>query len=360
MNSTNLALNNLTLEKQERGQVHELFPGTKKNPKAKINTLIWKDENGNEIIHPYVPKVKAHFFNGMIFTDIKVWSEALGKTPGIKSGFMLTGPTGSGKTSIVRQYAARINMPLTNINASDGIEEHHLIGQFILAKDGSMEWRDGPLTIALRYGYWFLIDEIDLLDPSIQAGLNSILDGSPLQVSTDKGHEVIHPHPNFRFFATANTKGKGNTTGVYNGTQAGNEAAWDRFQGTEEVWYLEPQEEWKIAQLTFKDEIELNEKLVKAMISCANKIRTQFIGNSRDKSQKVKNLSSPMSTRTLLNWIANTYMYKGLKNDPSKPSPAMYSLTRSLGFRLETHEQAAVEEIVKTELSKIKTESDLV
>lgn len=334
------------------------FDGIDKNAKAMITGFEWTDTNGNVVVHPFVPPQKAHFFKPELFTDIKMWNEGLGKIPALKTGFMLTGPTGSGKSSIINQYASRINMPLMHINAYEGMEEHEFTGKFILVKN-EMVWMDGPLTTAIRNGYWFLIDEIDLLDPSVQAGLNSILDGSPLQIASDKGQEVILQHPNFRFFATANTKGKGNVSGVYNGTQPGNEAAWDRFQGTEEVWYLKAEDELEIVELAFSNtDVKLNKPLIKAMVKVANAIRSQFIGN--ESSNEAKTLSSPMSTRTLLTWVALTYQYKALKDIVDKPSPAMYALERALGFRMEKAEKLAIEEITKGILSQVKSQTDLV
>ena len=77
-----------------------------------------------------------------------------------------------------------------------------------------MAYQYGPLALAMRHGGLFLLDEFDLLDPSTAAGLNSILDGSPLCIP-ENGGEIIEPHEMFRFVATANTNGGSDETGLY-------------------------------------------------------------------------------------------------------------------------------------------------
>ncbi len=89
------------------------------------------------------------------------------------------GPTGSGKTSLIKQLAARLNFPVFCVNAHGRLEFQDLVGH-LSVQQGSMTYQYGPLALAMRHGGLFLLDEFDLLDPSTAAGLNSILDGSPL------------------------------------------------------------------------------------------------------------------------------------------------------------------------------------
>lgn len=69
-----------------------------------------------------------------------------------------------------------------------------------------MVYQYGPLALAMQYGGIFLLNEIDLLDPATAAGLNGVLDGEPLCIPENHG-ELIIPHSNFRFAATANSNG---------------------------------------------------------------------------------------------------------------------------------------------------------
>ena len=93
---------------------------------------------------------------------------------------------------------------------------------------GNMEFEYGPLSLAMKYGGLFLLNEIDLLEPSTAAGLNGILDGHPLCIP-ENGGELILPHPMFRFAATANSNGGSDETGLYQGVLRQNTALMDRF-----------------------------------------------------------------------------------------------------------------------------------
>ena len=137
------------------------------------------------------------------------------------------GPTGSGKTSLIKQLAARLNYPVYEVTGHGRLEFADLVGHLSL-RDGSMEFEYGPLSRAMRHGGIFLLNELDLLEPSTAAGLNSILDGAPLCIP-ENGGELITPHPMFRFAATANTNGGSDETGLYQGTLRQNLAFCDRF-----------------------------------------------------------------------------------------------------------------------------------
>ncbi len=127
------------------------------------------------------------------------------------------GPTGCGKTSCIKQLAARLNYPLFEVTGHGRLEFADLLGH-LAVKDGNMVFEYGPLALAMRYGTILLLNEIDLTSPEVAAGLNSVLDGSPLCIA-ENGGELITPHPMFRFVATANTNGGGDDTGLYQGTQ---------------------------------------------------------------------------------------------------------------------------------------------
>lgn len=95
------------------------------------------------------------------------------------------------------------------------MELSDLVGQFVLI-EGSTRFVHGPLAVALREGHLLLLNEIDLMDPAELAGLNDVIEGHPL-VIPQNGGEVIRPHPKFRVFATGNSAGAGDTTGLYPG-----------------------------------------------------------------------------------------------------------------------------------------------
>ena len=137
------------------------------------------------------------------------------------------GPTGCGKTSCIKQLAARLNYPVFEVTGHGRLEFADLVGH-LAVKEGNMVFEYGPLALAMRYGGMLLLNEIDITPPDVAAGLNSVLDGSPLCIA-ENGGELIIPHPMFRFAATANTNGGGDETGLYQGTQRQNIAWLDRF-----------------------------------------------------------------------------------------------------------------------------------
>lgn len=139
----------------------------------------------------------------------------------------LFGPTGSGKTSLIHQVAARLNYPVFDVTGHGRLEFADLTGHLSLDQ-GSMRFDYGPLALAMRYGGLFLLNELDLLDPATATGLNGVLDGLPLCLA-ENGGEIITPHPMFRFIATANTNGGSDETGLYQGTLRQNLAFMDRF-----------------------------------------------------------------------------------------------------------------------------------
>ena len=126
------------------------------------------------------------------------------------------GPSGSGKTSCIKQLAARINYPVFEVTGHSRLEFPELVGH-LTVRSGNMEFEYGPLALAMKYGGLFLLNEIDLLEPSTAAGLNGILDGQPLCIP-ENGGELVIPHEMFRFAATANTNGASDESGLYQGT----------------------------------------------------------------------------------------------------------------------------------------------
>ena len=162
----------------------------------------------------------------------------------------LFGPTGSGKTSLIKQLAAKLNYPVFEITGHSRLEYPDLIGHLSL-KNGTMEFEYGPLALALKYGGIFLLNEIDLLDPATAAGLNTVLDGANLCIA-ENGGEIIKPHPNFRFAATANSNGASDETRLYQGVLRQNIAFLDRFILCE-VPYPEAQAEEELLKRSFPD-----------------------------------------------------------------------------------------------------------
>jgi cobaltochelatase CobS len=195
----------------------------------------------------------------------------------------------------------------------------------------------GPLSFAMKYGGLFLLNEIDLLEPSTAAGLNGILDGHPLCIP-ENGGELITPHPMFRFCATANTNGGSDETGLYQGTLRQHLAFMERFFLCE-VSYPVPEAEEQLLEKTFPS---LPNTLHRKMVEYANEVRRLFMGEN---SLNSNSLEVTFSTRTLLRWADLTIRYQPLAKQNLQS--VTYALDRALGFRACRESRAMLHELAQ-------------
>lgn len=274
----------------------------------------------------FVPSIDPDYqFRKELLSDLLAW-HMLG---GIE-GLYLSGPTGSGKSTLITQVAARLNIPVQRVTAHSRLETPELIGHYALV-DGSMSFTDGPLTTAMREGHWFLLDEIDLLDPATAAGLNGIVEGSPL-VIPEKNGEMVHPAYGFRFIATGNTAGAGDPTGLYQGTMRQNLAFLDRFWMVEVGYPEQEQEKLILAKVA----PGIPEGVRDGMIAYATEVRKLFMAGQ---------LEVTLSTRTLVRWAKMSEFFRPLANQGK--NPLHHALERALTFRAEPETRSSLAEIAQ-------------
>ena len=209
----------------------------------------------------------------------------------------------------------------------------------LTVKDGNMVFEYGPLALAMRHGAILLLNEIDLTSPEIAAGLNSVLDGSPLCIA-ENGGEIITPHPMFRFVATANTNGGGDDTGLYQGTQRQNLAWLDRFTICE-VGYPTADVEKSLLARRFPS---LPEALCATMVEYANEIRKLFMGEAST-GNLTNTIEVTFSTRSLLRWGDLTVRFQPLAHQGIQP--VTYALDRALAYRASRETRAMLHELAQ-------------
>lgn len=241
---------------------------------------------------------------------------------------LITGPTGSGKSSLVKHLCALTNRPMVRLNMSGDIESSHIFGQLEVA-DGSTVWKDGAATEAVRYGAVLVNDEWDVTPPEIMFGYQWLMeDDGKLFLKEKPGssaEKMIVPHKEFRFVCLGNTLGQGDESGRYAGTNVQNSATLDRFQTTIKLGYLSSDHE--VALLT---------KVLPALTSATAAKMVQFAALVRAGNNS-GSLSSTVSPRTLLNWgrkstqlgsmydaVCVAYLNK-LSDDDHKVAAALYS-----------------------------------
>lgn len=303
-----------------------------------------KDADGNPVASgrkvrayknssPFVPVHDPNYVFHAAAQDIIVWLRE--ETP---EPLYIFGPTGCGKTSCMKQLLLKLNYPTFEITGHDRLEFMDMIGHLTVSNN-NMEFQYGPLSLAMKYGGTFILNEIDLLSPGTAAGLNSILDGQPLCIP-ENGGEIIYPHTMFRFVATANTNGAADETGLYQGTNQQNIAFMDRFRLTRHNYPSANIENEIIRKVA--PEIT-NDDIISRMIQFANEIRKAFMGEDETSSTAME---VTLSTRTLVR-LAKLYVrYYPLKDATGgKVDPLKYAIDRAIGFRASRSTRILIHEI---------------
>ena len=231
-------------------------------------------------------------------------------TMAILSGFahdwrvLISGFHGTGKSTHIEQVAARLNWPCLRINLDSHVSRIDLIGKdAIVLREGKQvtEFQDGILPWAYQRNVALVFDEYDAGRPDVMFVIQRVLESSGQLTLLDQSR-VIRPHPAFRFFATANTVGLGDTTGLYHGTQQINQAQMDRWSVTTVLNYLPPEKEAAVVLAKAPHlQNEAGRKLVEQMVSLAGLTRNAFRNGD---------LATVMSPRTVITWTQNLTFFK--------------------------------------------------
>ena len=246
----------------------------------------------------YVPKIDA---------DYKFDKDT---TLSILAGFsfnkrvLIQGYHGTGKSTHIEQVAARLNWPCIRVNLDSHVSRIDLIGKdAIVLKDGKQitEFKEGILPWSIQNPVALVFDEYDAGRPDVMFVIQRVLESEGNFTLLDK-NKVLDQHDFFRLFATTNTVGLGDTTGLYHGTQQINQGQMDRWNIVSTLNYLPFDKELEIVLAKNKD---LNNKdgkeLLSNMIKVADLTRKGFVNGD---------ISTVMSPRTVLHWAENTSIFK--------------------------------------------------
>jgi cobaltochelatase CobS len=216
---------------------------------------------------------------------------------------MIQGYHGTGKSTHIEQVAARLNWPLVRVNLDSHVSRIDLVGKdAIVLKDGKQitEFREGILPWALQRNVALVFDEYDAGRPDVMFVIQRVLEASGRLTLLDQ-NKVIKPHPAFRLFATTNTIGLGDTTGLYHGTQQINQGQMDRWSIVTTLNYLDHDVETDIVAAKLGETDPAKRAELGKMVRVADMTRNAFMNGD---------ISTVMSPRTVITWAQNADIFE--------------------------------------------------
>lgn len=216
---------------------------------------------------------------------------------------MIQGYHGTGKSTHIEQVAARLNWPCIRVNLDSHVSRIDLVGKdAIVIREGVQitEFKEGILPWAFQHPVALVFDEYDAGRPDVMFVIQRVLEAEGRLTLLDQSR-VLRAHPYFRLFATANTVGLGDTTGLYHGTQQINQGQMDRWSIVATLNYLEHDAEVDIvlAKVPVYN-TDSGRQTISAMVDLADLTRSGFINGD---------ISTVMSPRTVLTWAENARLF---------------------------------------------------
>ena len=216
---------------------------------------------------------------------------------------LIQGYHGTGKSTHIEQVAARLNWPCVRVNLDSHISRIDLVGKdAIVIRDGMQitEFREGMLPWAFQSPTAIVFDEYDAGRPDVMFVIQRVLEAEGRMTLLDQSR-VLHPHPSFRLFATANTVGLGDTTGLYHGTQPINQGQMDRWNIVTTLNYPEHEAEVDIVLAKVPDyDNNKQRSTIHSMVKVAAMTRAGFMSGD---------ISTVMSPRTVITWAENAAIF---------------------------------------------------
>ncbi|VAV95456.1 Aerobic cobaltochelatase CobS subunit [hydrothermal vent metagenome] len=219
---------------------------------------------------------------------------------------IVQGYHGTGKSTHIEQVAARLNWPCIRINLDSHVSRIDLIGKDAIVVENGVQvtaFKEGMLPWAFQRPVALVFDEYDAGRPDVMFVIQRVLEAEGRLTLLDQ-NKVLRPNPWFRLFATTNTIGLGDTTGLYHGTQQINQGQMDRWSIVTTLNYLDHKEETEIviAKVPLYNSAKGREA-IEAMVRVADMTRNAFIAGD---------ISTVMSPRTVITWAQNAEIFKDL------------------------------------------------
>lgn len=284
---------------------------------------VYEATDWDEEVRPFIPKVDEGFVWNVEILQVMVLAYM-----GRENTF-LWGPKGSGKSTCPEQMCARMGIPFIRIPMREDMEGSELFGANNFIPSKGVNWVDGPVTIAAKFGALLCLDESSNITPGAALTMNPLLEENRRLFLTDKIGSIaernIKVDPRFACVLTDNTNLQGDLTGKYVGTKVQNEAFIDRMFSRMFVGYMEESAE---IEMVTKRVPGVNAKLAKLMVKFADLVR---------KSYTQGHMQMTISPRMLINWgrkattwgdIKTAYdvaFGNGLADDDKKIAAEFYS-----------------------------------
>ena len=217
---------------------------------------------------------------------------------------LIQGYHGTGKSTHIEQVAARLNWPCIRVNLDSHISRIDLVGKdAIVVKDNKQitEFKEGILPWSIQKPVALVFDEYDAGRPDVMFVIQRVLEKEGRFTLLDQ-NKILKQHPLFRLFATTNTIGLGDTTGLYQGTQQINQGQMDRWNIVTTLNYLKFDKELEIVLAKSKNfKNKEGKEIVSNMIKVADLTRKGFVNGD---------ISTVMSPRTVMHWVENSEIFK--------------------------------------------------
>lgn len=263
-------------------KMNELFPNW---------TLKFSDEITTEVFDEptvYTPKFDERYS----FPELEAVQllTVIGKPQ--RNNIWISGPTGSGKTSLVRNLAAKLRVNYFEMNGHVHMTPANMFGRWTV-RNGETHFQHGIMTKWLREGGWLLVNEYSTLDPDVVNSFKSVLEDPRYLCLTDNDDEIIHAHPDCRIIVADNTKGRGDDSGFFPNTHVHSMADMRRFHGHIVVDYILAEQETAMLKTQFPS---IAPKAIEGFVKVANQTR---------KAYKEGSMQRVLSTAELINWAEN-------------------------------------------------------